>query len=203
MKFRILNINEVNIDEVKSKVSAKRLEKTEKFKSSEDRLRSLAVEYLLNQMIEELYPEVKTPVELKYDEKGKPHLYVGEEVNFSLSHSGDYVACIIADCPCGIDIEKHSDRRDYKTIANRVCTDNELDFIQSSKDFYDLWTLKECVLKAVGLGLSLDMRKVEFERHIKENEVKYCAIVNGKCYYGVVVNAPEGYSLSYVEEDIK
>lgn len=209
MEVRILNIAEVNIDDIRDKVSVKRIEKTDKIKSHIDKLRSVSVEYLLNQMISELYPDIKTPVELEYDTKGKPHLYINdspnsihvEEINFSISHSGDYVACIISDFPCGIDIEKHSDKRDYEKVAKRICTEKEFENIHSQCDFYDLWTLKECVLKAVGLGLSLDMRKVEFERKFDESKIKYRATVNGKCYYGEVMNSPEGYSLSYVEEE--
>lgn len=210
MEIRILNISEINIDDIRDKVSAKRIGKSDKIKSNVDKIRSIAVEYLLNQMINELYPDINTPVELDYDAKGKPHLYIngydsrqGGEINFSLSHSGDYVACIISDFPCGVDIEKHSDKRDYEKVAKRICTDKEFQSIHCSDDFYSLWTLKECVLKAVGLGLSLDMRKVEFEKIINGDEIKYSATVNGKCYYGEVMNSPEGYSLSYVEEEKK
>lgn len=198
MKYRIQNINELNIDEIKKSVSKQRIERAAKFKFDVDRNRSIAVEYLLNEMISEYCDGVTTPVILVYDENGKPHVYKenGDEVEFSLSHSGDYVACIISDKKCGIDIEKHSNR-DYSKIAKRICTEKELTKVCDEKAFYTLWTLKESVLKAVGLGLALDMRKVELCHDTNKEE--YEAVIEGVTYIGKSLQAPEGYSLSYVE----
>lgn len=198
MEIRILNINELNIEEISKKVSDKRIKRAEKFKYEEDKRRSIAVEYLLNTMIEEKYPDISVPVDLEYDEHKKPHLYIGkDEIHFSLSHSGDYVACIIADYPCGIDIEKYSENRDYHLVAKRICTDNEMKLIGDRSDFYMLWTLKESALKAVGLGLALDMKKLEFT-HL--NESCYVTNIDSVEYKGIVLDAPKGYSLSYVIE---
>lgn len=204
MIYRFLNINELNIEDISGRVSKERLNRAEKFKNEIDKKRSIAVEYLLNEMLDELYDGI-TPVELSYDKNGKPHIYEDASegglegtdlVQFSLSHSGDYVACIISDVPCGIDIERHSERRDYVKIAKRICTDRELVNITNREDFYQLWTLKESVMKAVGLGLALDMRKIEIER---VNE-RYEIMTEGKKYIGHVLKAPDGYSLSYVEK---
>ena len=226
MIYRILNITELNIEEISKYVSSKRLEKAKKFKNEADKKRSIAVEYLLNEMLKE-NTSFALPVSLSYDDKGKPHLYedISEEneksrkdlIHFSLSHSGDYVACIISDKPCGIDIEKHNEKRDYEKISKRVCTENELTFISDADDFYSIWTLKESVMKAVGLGLALDMRNIDFSLHEIVIDDKVCKIngeqgtvdrryytnVNGEEFIGYVLNAPEGYSASYVEKIIK
>jgi len=234
IEYRILNINELNIEEIRKFVSDKRIEKSERYKNESDRIRSIAVEYLLNEMIKELYPEIETPVTLEYDEHGKPHIYTGSGVNnecdfdvdnglasnkgkadavhFSLSHSGDYVACLLADKPCGIDIEEHSER-DYSKIAKRICTENELIAIKGREEFYNIWTLKESVLKAVGLGLALEMREINID-YMQNNigelldsgmmesnnsyQVEITAKVHDTLYTGYVLNAPPGYSLSYV-----
>lgn len=195
MLYRYLNINELHIEEISKKVSKERLERANKFKHEIDKKRSIAVEYLLNEMIMDEFSEIETPVSLSYDEKGKPHID-NDIIHFSLSHSGDYVACIISDKPCGIDIEKHSEKREYEKIAKRICTDTEISMICNSDEFYSFWTLKESVLKAVGLGLALDMRKVELKR--KEEGV-YTTKIDDEEYSGRVLKAPEGYSLSYVE----
>lgn len=195
MIYRYLNINELNIEEISKKVSKERIDRAAKLKHETDRKRSISVEYLLNEMIKETYPEIKTPVILSYDEKGKPHLN-DDSIYFSLSHSGDYVACIISDKPCGIDIERHSDRREYEKIAKRICTDREILQIQNKEDFYSFWTLKESALKAVGLGLALDMKKAEF---IPDTADSFSAYIDGTIYSGKVIESPEGYSLSYVE----
>jgi len=216
MIYEILNINEVNIEEISNMVSAKRLEKASKYKNESDRVRSIAVEYLLNKLILQNNPEAAVPVELSYDEHGKPHT---EGLEISLSHSGDYVAAIISDLPCGIDIERHSKRRDYEKIAKRICTEEELSHISSMKDFYSYWTLKESLLKAVGLGLAFDMKKAEMIAKVNDEENKgehreenkeekteeieknqsYYTLIDDNKYEGYVLPAPENYSLSYVE----
>ena len=196
--YRYININEFNIDEMQKSVSAKRIERSEKYKFEVDKKRSIAVEYLLNQMIDEFHSEIKTPVELTYDQSGKPHIYsnsMEDVIQISLSHSGDYVACMISDVECGIDIEKHSKKREYEKIATRICTERELSNIHDAKDFYDIWTLKESAIKAVGLGLSMDMKKCEMikiERGIFEIEI------SGHKYKGEILDSPEDYSCSIV-----
>ena len=210
MIYRYLNITELNIEDISKKVSSERLERAAKFKNETDKKRSIAVEYLLNLMLKECIEKpdmcgilslrdskIQFPVTLTYDEKGKPHIY-DDSVYFSLSHSGDYVACIISDKPCGIDIERHSEKRDYSKIARRICTDDELSMINNSVEFYSYWTLKESALKAVGLGLALDMKKVEFIPD-RESPRRFITNVDGIGYVGEVLDSPEGYSLSYVE----
>lgn len=205
MEIKIQNINELNIEEISKGVSIARLNRAAKFKNEIDRIRSISVEYLLNSMVKEIYPSVKLPLDIEYDEKGKPHSYNNdEEIHFSLSHSGDYVACMISDKPCGIDIERHSKSRDYDKVAKRICTEEELTGINSKTDFYNVWTLKESVLKAVGLGLSLDMKKIELKKvkecTFAENEgTKYQVTLDGIKYQGKILEAPDGYSLSYIE----
>lgn len=219
MFVKYLNVNELNIDEIAKKVSRERLLKAEKYKSESDKKRSIAVEYLLNEMISEGLNrnELKGvtnftfPASITYDSKGKPHIYDIDSktdlIHFSLSHSGDYVACMISNVPCGVDIERHS-KRPYDKIARRVCKEGEKGFIKSTKEFYDLWTLKESVLKAVGLGLSLDMRDFEMKKvdcvdeqfDYAETVTHYETNVGEVAYLGGVLSAPEGYSLSYIEE---
>lgn len=200
MVIELMNIHEVNIEDLKAGVSDSRLKKASRYANHADLLRSLCVEYLLNQMIRKNHPDYPTPVTLMYDEKGKPHLKNkdgSESIFISLSHSGDYVACMLDSVPCGIDIEICKEKH-FKKIASRICTDNELPYIKSISDFYNIWTLKEAVLKATGMGLSLDMRSFE----IGETESRYETYAADKKYSGQVVSKissyPAGYSLSYM-----
>lgn len=215
MIYKILNINELNIEEISKGVSLNRIERASKIKHETSKKRSIAVEYLLNKLVEECREEriyncdkiKEIPVQLIYDDKGKPHMHLDDdsvgdgavkEIYFSLSHSGDYVACMISDRPCGIDIEKHSDRP-YEKIANRICTENERNDISSKEDFYTYWTLKESALKAIGLGLSLDMKKVQIKKqNNKDMENEYYTELDST-YSGNTLSAPDGYSLSYLE----
>ena len=102
---------------------------------------------------------------LAYNEKSKPYLKKGGW--FSLSHSGDYVILAVCESEIGADIEKI---RDYpKRVAKRCFTPTELlwfdnDNIDSAgrnKAFFEIWTAKESIMKATGLGFSLPMKNFE------------------------------------------
>lgn len=85
------------------------------------------------------------------DSHGKPY---GEDVFFSFSHSGDISLCAVSDKEIGADVEKI--RNVNLNIAKRFCK-SEFEFINNSPDktdaFFEIWTKKESVLKASGLGI--------------------------------------------------
>jgi len=78
--------------------------------------------------------------------------------DFNISHSGNYIICAIAkNAKVGIDIEKHRELK--SNIANRYFDKNECYEIDvsenSSKTFFDLWSLKESAIKCDGRGVEV------------------------------------------------
>ena len=78
-----------------------------------------------------------------------------------LAHSGDTVACVVADRALGIDVERHNRRvRDVAGLADVALSDAErmhwLDLPAQSRQvgFLSWWTLKEAWLKAHGRMLN-------------------------------------------------
>ena len=69
----------------------------------------------------------------------------------------------------GVDIEK-IERFDTNSITG-VFTKNELFLINSSKKkektFYDYWTMKESVVKAIGKGLSIPLEDIEVNKNLQ------------------------------------
>jgi hypothetical protein len=70
---------------------------------------------------------------------------------FNISHSANYVACVIADSPVGIDIEGR--RKVNSSVAKRYFTEIEIESIHSDADFFKIWTFKEALGKCTGEGL--------------------------------------------------
>ena len=69
------NKNDLKLQKAnEEKIAKENLEKAKKFKNEADKKRSIAVEYLLNEMLKE-NTNFLLPVSLSYDDKGKPHLY--------------------------------------------------------------------------------------------------------------------------------
>ncbi len=121
-----------------------------------------------------LLRECLKPLDIAYSEDmpitknqyGKPSLTDYPEVFYNLSHADGITACIVSDSECGIDCEPI---REYRPgVMKRAFTDAEQEMIaeapESERDtlFFQLWTLKESYIKAVGMGLSYPMRDIEF-----------------------------------------
>lgn len=97
---------------------------------------------------------------------GKPHL-VGGGPEFNLSHSGDvaYLA-VSADTPLGIDVELETPERDVPSLAEAVFSPQEREELslggadRAQEMFFRGWTRKEAYLKALGLGVGVDLSAV-------------------------------------------
>ena len=86
---------------------------------------------------------------------GKPFLANSPGIHFNVSHSGNYIACALADEPVGIDIELI--RPFDPKIAERFFAPDEKAHIASNGNmasFYEVWTKKESRIKWEGIGLS-------------------------------------------------
>ena len=86
----------------------------------------------------------------------------GLGLNFNLSHSRDYAACVVTDgAACGIDIERVRPTAHLLAIAWRRFAPEEFEELQvlegqaRTQRFFELWTEKEAWVKARGLGLTL------------------------------------------------
>ncbi|MEI8199635.1 MAG: 4'-phosphopantetheinyl transferase superfamily protein [Eubacteriales bacterium] len=95
---------------------------------------------------------------------GKPFLKDHPDIYFNVSHCTGGVALSISSFRTGIDIEKV---RSFSEItARKILADNELETIKNSKypelDFFRFWTLKESYLKALGIGISYPLNKINF-----------------------------------------
>lgn len=104
------------------------------------------------------------------EEFGKPYISVDDkvpEVKFNLSHSGrKMIIAVGLHDHIGVDIEEWNDRVDCDLVANSCFAETERNFWsglqESQKDefFYRLWTRKESFVKAVGVGIGLDVSRV-------------------------------------------
>ena len=89
--------------------------------------------------------------EWSYNEHGKPYIHGGPY--FSISHCKEGIAVAIDEHPLGIDIEGIR-RADDELIA-RTMNDQERLRIKELgiREFTRLWTQKEAIVKAEGVGI--------------------------------------------------
>ena len=96
---------------------------------------------------------------LRYHEYGKP--YAPGFPCFNLSHSGSWCVLAVSETEIGIDIEEI--RGEHLQITRAVLTPEETDWMRQDPliRFHRLWTWKESVMKATGLGLNLDPKEID------------------------------------------
>jgi 4'-phosphopantetheinyl transferase len=104
---------------------------------------------------------------LMYDIYNRPS--INDEIDFNISHSGNYVICAIAEgIRLGVDIEeiKTVDFNDFTSVM----TKNEWIKIETSekpcKEFFKHWTIKESIVKADGRGLGINLSDIIIENDI-------------------------------------
>lgn len=120
-----------------------------------------AARFMLRQVLADYLSCSPAAVRFVFGPEGKPGL-AASGCHFNLSHSGDLILLgINAEHPVGIDVEKIDLHRPVDCLVHRFFSAQEAASYKaySSKDerhmaFYQGWTRKEAVLKAIGCGLS-------------------------------------------------
>jgi 4'-phosphopantetheinyl transferase len=136
--------------------------KASRFKLMEDRQRYIishgALRILLCSYVQSSF-ESLVITKSKY---GKPMMITtnGYTVQFNMSHSKDVTGFIFSvPSEVGIDIEFIEHQFNWRDIASEVFTSREFNYLISLpiesqvRGFYKIWTQKEALLKALGIGL--------------------------------------------------
>ncbi|WP_299258164.1 4'-phosphopantetheinyl transferase superfamily protein [uncultured Aquimarina sp.] len=124
------------------------------------------------------------------DSYGKPYLK-DSNIHFNISHSGNTAVCGFSKQEIGVDIEEINDLD--VTMFNSVFNLDEMQKINKdgASRFYEFWTVKEAVSKAIGKGLGIPLLDIKIkdqhaiynndEWQIKSYKIenKYCTIASG------------------------
>ena len=168
-----------------------RMRKANRFRFEKDRLLCLGAGILLHEA-----HGISDEALIRYRKNGKP--FAPGYPAFNLSHSGQW--CLLAaggNCrQIGVDVEEISERN--IDIAPTVYTESELIWMKSDpvNRFYRLWTWKESLMKASGLGFQLEPRSFEV-LPFDEGRSVYAA---GQAWYAWAGDM-EGYTYSDIGDD--
>lgn len=112
---------------------------------------------------------------------GKPFALVDNvpaTISFNLSHSGQHG--LIAFAPqgrLGVDVEERIARRDFDDLSEAVFGPHERSIIAFARGcdkirlFFRLWTIKEALIKALGMGFSFDVSRFEVPSALRQGRV--------------------------------
>ncbi len=144
-------------------VSDERLKKINCYHFMKDKKLSLLA-YLLLRIGLLLEYEIKEKCIFKYKVNNKPYLERYNNIFFNLSHCKNGVACVLSKFEVGIDIQELTEY--LESDAQIVLSKSEISLISSrnNKDelFTTLWALKESYVKQQGLGISDELRNLNF-----------------------------------------
>ena len=111
---------------------------------------------------------------------GKPFALVDEEpaaISFNLSHSGEHgLIALVPHGRLGVDVEECVPRRDFDELSEAVFGPHEQSALarvcgrDRVKLFFRLWTIKEALIKALGLGFTLDATQFEVPPALYQGE---------------------------------
>lgn len=195
MALNNIKIIKLNFDEnytsLNKFVSAERQRKIERYRFEKDKIRSLFAELLIREAV---FEEAGIPfkdISFRYGEHGKPYILNLENYDFSVSHSGHYVAFVSGKCSVGIDIE--SEKRAKLNIAKRFFTASEFEYVEKNFNkelaFTKIWTLKEAYIKMLGTGLSKSLSSFD--------------VLDGStgCFFSTY-HLEDGFTVSVCSEDL-
>lgn len=128
----------------------------------------IASRWLLREVLGAYLQQAPESLVFSRTEKGKPY-FANRALQFNLSHSGHWALLAVAkEMELGVDIEQIKVSRDLLRIAESYYHPDEFARLQQlSGDaqthyFYQLWTLKEALLKALGVGISAGLENLNF-----------------------------------------
>ena len=136
----------------------------EKYTHEAVRKERIVSRYLKNKYIKDYY----------IDDSGKP---LSRDKYFNISHTHGVVALVIDTVPVGVDIEQI--RKYDEDVKRFISSPEESQYIKDDQSFFEVWTNKEALAKADGLGLREDVKKIpslpinavhEYHNHIYLNK---------------------------------
>ena len=139
-------------------VPAERRRRALSCRREEDAARLVGAGYLLRQALLSLGVPAERQV-FRENEWGKPYLVSGD-IEFSLTHAGQFAACALDASPVGADLE--APRITWR-VAERCFHPDEISFARSLPEpeqadaLLRLWTAKEAYTKRLGRGLTVPL----------------------------------------------
>jgi len=199
--YRLVNEEEFLYfyQQIKIKLPPYLLEKIESFKFMADKQRSLIGHLIVLRFYSKLLNINWKEILFDYNEHDKPSIKGRENHFFNISHSGNQVVAAFSDHNIGIDVEKI--KGDRRKIANRFFTSSEIADMKAIENedeqvkyFYQLWTLKESYMKAIGKGMTLSLSSFAFKK--EQDEFKLAFSKEGMNWHFYSPKWEEGYYLS-------
>ncbi|WP_223204289.1 4'-phosphopantetheinyl transferase family protein [Alicyclobacillus suci] len=133
---------------------------------------------------------------------GKPKIREPIGFDFNVSHADKMMICgVTRHGVIGVDIEKVTNID--VSIATEFLTHEEWHFLMRNgngnvDDFFRMWTLKEAFVKAIGTGITDDLKAIQFDESVLHQssfslkEWYFCTMMLGDYRLSICTSEPQG-----------
>lgn len=150
------------------------------YQNEKDRFAFILARSGLKRILADYTQSYTDQIRFSYGKYGKPHYtFQGRSIEFNLSKSEGYALLAISQSgPVGVDIEKITPIPEIDELIRSHFSDSEAKWIHSFtgnekwEAFYAVWTRKESIIKASGLGLSCSL--ASFSSIPSNGHFKFC-----------------------------
>jgi len=189
-------------DEIFAQLSEDERARAKSFHRTSDSLRFATVRAALRQLLADRIGVMPGQVTLANGEFGRPTLMQQQSLDFSVSHSGSYgLIALSSRRRVGVDIEMRATLVDWRAVAELALNPAErasierLNAAQQLDAFYDVWVMKESIVKAAGIGLTEDLRRLSVlpdgEGLMRGHS---CSTENAARFQVATLPGPDGYA---------
>ncbi len=163
--FAPLSCSPSELMQLKSYLSPEELSRSERFKAEKAKRQFIVGRGVLRAILSRYLTQPAKQILFDYEKMGKPFLakkmqHPHPQIAFNLTHSHDLALySIIQAASIGVDLEYRKRSLSFDDLAQRFFSPAEFQEIQQAQGtqkasaFYHIWTKKEALLKALGLGL--------------------------------------------------
>jgi 4'-phosphopantetheinyl transferase len=162
-----------------------------KYRSEKERQLRIMGKLLLLKHLNEYESEQKLNLnDIKYNSFNRPFLHA--DLDFNIAHSENFVVCAACrNAQIGIDIEKIKNDLNINLLKAEL-TDEELQALEKDnlpqRKFYEFWTRKEAILKALGKGVFTPFNTI--------NSIPDTTSINGIIFYVQNMRNIDGYTIA-------
>jgi len=167
LENNLISVFGINLDNFQNEIkrttsylSEEETSRSERFHFLRDKQRFVVSRSILKILISKYLSINPKEVIIGKGLNNKPCLIGNNNLEFNLSHSGDWIIMAISNHSVGIDLEFLDENFNYEEILLNSFANNEKAIIKSndlnSLQFFKLWTRKEAFAKALAKGIDDD-----------------------------------------------
>lgn len=157
----ILPVPSLDLEVCARLLTSEELARATRFRKHRDSASFIASHGAVRSLLARYTQRQPSAIQIAFGPQGKPRLEPPQDVEFNMTHSGDWIALAFSHgCPVGVDLEFMRPFEQLEETADRFfCADEarEIASLEGKEQqcaFFRCWTRKEAILKATGEGLS-------------------------------------------------